>query len=60
MARVTEPRTDSTPPSWAPVWISVDLVVLKKNARVLRRVLPDAARLGILVKANGYGHGLET
>lgn len=59
MTRVTEPRTDSTPPSWAPAWIEVDLDVLVANARVLRRVLPDAARLGILVKANGYGHGLE-
>lgn len=47
------------PPSWAPAWIDVDLDALVANARVLRRALPDRARLGVLVKANGYGHGLE-
>ena len=41
MARVTEPRTDSTPPSWAPAWIEVDLDVLVANARVLRNGAPQ-------------------
>lgn len=59
MARVTEGRIDSTPPSWAPAWIEVDVDALVANAGVLRRALPAGTRLGILVKANGYGHGLE-
>jgi len=42
-----------------PAWIEVDVAALAHNARVLRRALPPGARLGILVKANGYGHGLE-
>lgn len=49
--------TDSPPPS-SPAWIEVDLDALVNNARVLRRALPDGTRLGILVKANGYGHGI--
>jgi alanine racemase len=40
-------------------WVEVDLAALAHNARVLRRAVPSHARLGILVKANGYGHGLE-
>jgi alanine racemase len=40
-------------------WIEIDLAALAHNARVLRRAIPAGARLGILVKANGYGHGLE-
>ena len=47
----------TTPP--APAWIEVDVGALEHNARVLRRAVPATARLGILVKANGYGHGLE-
>ena len=42
-----------------PAWVEVDLSALVTNARVLRRAVPAAARLGLLVKANGYGHGLE-
>lgn len=40
-------------------WIEVDLEALAHNAGVLRRAIPAGTRLGILVKANGYGHGLE-
>ncbi len=42
-----------------PAWIEVDLAALAHNAGVLRRAIPTDARLGLLVKANGYGHGLE-
>lgn len=42
-----------------PAWIEVDLAALVHNARVLRRAIPPDARLGLLVKANGYGHGLQ-
>jgi alanine racemase len=59
MTHVTEPRTNPTPPPWAPAWVEVDLDALVANARVLRRAIPHGTRLGVLVKANGYGHGLE-
>ena len=39
-------------------WIEIDADALTHNARVLRRAIPDGTRLGILVKANGYGHGM--
>jgi alanine racemase len=47
-----------TLPTHHPAWVEVDLDVLVSNARVLREVVPPPARLGILVKANGYGHGI--
>ena len=37
----------------------MDLDALESNARVLRSALAPGVGLGILVKANGYGHGLE-
>lgn len=40
-----------------PAWAEIDLDALKSNARVLRGLVPHTARLAILVKANGYGHG---
>ena len=40
-------------------WLEIDLTALAHNARVLRRAIPAGTRLGILAKANGYGHGLE-
>jgi alanine racemase len=42
-----------------PAWVEVDLAALVHNAGVLRRAIPADARLGLLVKANAYGHGLE-
>ena len=39
-------------------WIEVDAAALAHNATVLRRAIPAGTRLGILVKANGYGHGM--
>ena len=39
-------------------WIEIDAAALTHNARVLRRAIPPSSRLGILVKANGYGHGM--
>lgn len=41
-----------------PAWIEVDVDALVSNARVLRSTIPAWSRLGILVKANAYGHGL--
>jgi alanine racemase len=40
-------------------WVEVDLAALAHNAGLLRRAIPADARLGILVKADGYGHGME-
>ena len=42
-----------------PAWVDVDLAALVHNARVIRRAIPAGTRLGLLVKANAYGHGLE-
>ena len=42
-----------------PAWVEVDLAALVHNAGILRRAIPDDAQLGLLVKANAYGHGLE-
>lgn len=39
-------------------WIEIDVAALAHNARVFRSAIPDGTRLGILVKANGYGHGM--
>jgi alanine racemase len=39
-------------------WIEVDVSALTHNATVFRRAIPASTRLGILVKANGYGHGM--
>jgi alanine racemase len=40
------------------VWVEVDLDTLTTNARALRTLAGPAA-LGAVVKADGYGHGLE-
>jgi alanine racemase len=39
-------------------WIEVDLGALVHNAGVLRRAIPTGTQLGLMVKANGYGHGM--
>lgn len=42
-----------------PAWVEVDLAALAHNAAVIRRATPGGAQVGILVKANAYGHGRE-
>ena len=54
---MTSPSTRQSVPASA--WIEVDLGALTDNARALRTAIGPAVGLGILVKANGYGHGLE-
>lgn len=39
-------------------WLEIDLDVLAANARALRLLLPIGTALGVVVKADGYGHGL--
>lgn len=46
------------PPLERSVWIEVDTDVLTGNASALR-ALSSPAALGAVVKADGYGHGLE-
>lgn len=40
-------------------WIEVDHGALVHNVGVFRRAIGPGTRLAILVKANGYGHGME-
>jgi len=46
------------PPLPRLAWLEVDLGVLAANARTLRGILPAGEALGVVVKADGYGHGL--
>jgi alanine racemase len=39
-------------------WLEIDLDALAGNARALRRLLPRGTQLGVVVKADGYGHGM--
>ena len=52
-----------SPSAWSSThhsaWLEIDVAALAHNARVLRSAASPGTRLGILVKANGYGHGLE-
>ncbi|HSG85693.1 MAG TPA: alanine racemase, partial [Candidatus Limnocylindrales bacterium] len=47
------------PPLPRQAWLEVDLDVLAANAHLLRSLLPNETLLGLVVKADGYGHGLE-
>jgi alanine racemase len=51
-------RDAGLPPLRRLAWIEVDLSILEANARLIRGLLPRSTRLGIVVKAGGYGHGL--
>jgi alanine racemase len=46
------------PPLRRLAWLEIDVSILEANARRLRGLLPPRTRLGIVVKADGYGHGL--
>jgi alanine racemase len=48
----------SPPATHHRAWIEIDHAALVHNAGVFRRAIPAATRLGVLVKANGYGHGM--
>lgn len=39
-------------------WLEIDLSVLAANAALLRSLLPETARLAVVIKADGYGHGM--
>ena len=42
-----------------PVWAEIDLDALKNNVQEMRRITDLNAQLMAVVKANGYGHGIE-
>ncbi len=47
---------------WAmkrPVWAEIDLKAMAANVREIRRVTDQGAEVMAIVKANGYGHGVE-
>lgn len=46
------------PPLPRSTWLEIDMGALAANAAWFRRRLPAGARLGVVVKADGYGHGL--
>ncbi|MCE0499749.1 MAG: alanine racemase [Methylacidiphilales bacterium] len=39
-------------------WVEVDGLALRRNFRILRRLIPRATQIMAVVKANAYGHGL--
>jgi len=39
-------------------WLEIDLSALAANAAVLRSLTPRTTRLAVVVKADGYGHGM--
>lgn len=50
--------SEGLPPLERSAWVEVDIDVLTANARALRDLARPSA-LGAVVKADGYGHGLE-
>lgn len=54
-ARLAEARL---PPLPRRSWLEIDLDALAGNARALRSLLPRGGALGVVVKADGYGHGM--
>lgn len=42
-----------------PVWAEIDLDALCSNVREIRRITNPRAEIMAIVKANGYGHGVE-
>ncbi|MEO6349997.1 MAG: alanine racemase [Candidatus Limnocylindrales bacterium] len=43
-----------------PVWLEIDLDALANNVRVLRELIGPGVELSIAVKADAYGHGLNS
>jgi alanine racemase len=39
-------------------WLEIDLSRLAANAATLQSMLPESARLAVVIKADAYGHGL--
>ncbi len=42
-----------------PTWVEIDLGAIAHNVQVIRRAVGDRVRIMAVVKAEGYGHGIE-
>lgn len=47
------------PPLLRPAWLEVDTDALASNLRTVRSLVPAGTRVAAVLKADGYGHGLE-
>jgi alanine racemase len=47
------------PPLPRLAWLEIDVDALAGNLRAIRGLLPRGVRLAAVIKADGYGHGLE-
>jgi len=47
------------PPLRRMTWLEIDVDALASNLRLVRTLAPPGARLGAVLKADAYGHGLE-
>ncbi|MGH7428484.1 MAG: alanine racemase [Candidatus Methylomirabilaceae bacterium] len=56
--RDVSPPTDHLPPTHR-AWVEVDLDAIRRNLLAIRRLLPPSTLLMSVVKANGYGHGID-
>jgi alanine racemase len=54
----TRLREAGLPPLPRLAWLEVDLSAIAANARAVQSMLAPGTRLGAVVKADGYGHGL--
>jgi alanine racemase len=52
-------REAGLPPLPRRAWLEIDTEALRGNVAAVRSLLPSATRLAAVVKADGYGHGLE-
>ena len=46
--------------STARTWIDVDIGILARNVRALSERLPESCGVLMVVKADAYGHGIES
>ena len=47
------------PPLPRLAWLEIDTEALAANLRAFRELAPPSVRVAAVVKADGYGHGLE-
>ncbi len=47
------------PPLPRAAWLEIDVDALASNLRAVREMIPSGTRVAAVIKADGYGHGLE-
>ena len=52
-------RAAGLPPLPRTAWLEIDTHALASNLAVVRELIPAGTRIAAVVKADGYGHGLE-